>query len=76
MSANTAPLQLNRFTTAAQAKASDLAGASGLSKGEVIGDYPVKISYGFEAYANTSTPIIYSLKDWGLNHLKKVTDRE
>jgi DNA-binding HxlR family transcriptional regulator len=42
----------------------------------VIDGYPVKISYQLEDYANTLTPIIYSLKDWGLNHRKKVTNRE
>src|SRR5690606_26920656 len=34
----------------------------------VIDDYPVKISYTLEAYADTLTPIIYALKEWGLNH--------
>jgi DNA-binding HxlR family transcriptional regulator len=42
----------------------------------VIDGYPVKISYQLTPYADTLTPIIYSLKDWGLNHRKKVTDRE
>lgn len=36
--------------------------------------YPVKITYKLEKYANTLTPIIYSLKDWGLNHRKKITE--
>ncbi|MFV8325882.1 winged helix-turn-helix transcriptional regulator [Flavobacterium sp. ZS1P14] len=47
-----------------------------LIKRYVIDSYPVKISYQLEAYADTLTPIIYALKDWGLNHRKKVTDRE
>jgi DNA-binding HxlR family transcriptional regulator len=47
-----------------------------LIKRTVIEDYPVKISYKLEPYADTLTPIIYSLKDWGVNHRKKVTGRE
>ncbi|MCF0060724.1 helix-turn-helix transcriptional regulator [Dyadobacter chenwenxiniae] len=39
----------------------------------IIDDYPVKISYKLEKYADTLTPIIYALKDWGLNHKKVVT---
>jgi len=39
-------------------------------------DYPVRISYKLEDYANTLTPLIYSLKDWGLNHRKKIMTRE
>ena len=42
-----------------------------LLKRLIIDDYPVKISYKLEAYADTLTPIIYSLKDWGLMHRKK-----
>jgi DNA-binding HxlR family transcriptional regulator len=45
-----------------------------LIKRVVIEDYPVKISYRVEEYADTLTPIIYSLKDWGVNHRKKVFD--
>jgi DNA-binding HxlR family transcriptional regulator len=36
--------------------------------------YPVKITYQHEEYASTLAPIIYSLKDWGLNHRKKITE--
>lgn len=43
-----------------------------LIKRTVISDYPVKILYKLEDYANTLTPIIYALKDWGLNHKKKI----
>lgn len=39
----------------------------------ILDEYPVKISYKLEPYASTLTPIIYSLKDWGINHKKKVT---
>lgn len=42
----------------------------------VINDYPVKISYSVAAYADTLTPIIYSLRDWGLNHRKKLFKEE
>ncbi|SKC87661.1 winged helix-turn-helix transcriptional regulator [Ohtaekwangia koreensis] len=46
-----------------------------LIKRTVLDEYPVKISYTLEKYANTLTPIIYSLKDWGINHKKKVTEQ-
>jgi DNA-binding HxlR family transcriptional regulator len=45
-----------------------------LIKRMVIDGYPVKICYTLEAYADTLTPIIYSLKDWGLNHRRKITE--
>lgn len=38
----------------------------------VTADYPVKISYKAEPYADTLTPVIYALKDWGENHRKKL----
>ena len=38
----------------------------------VTADYPVKISYKPEPYADTLTPIIYALKEWGENHREKV----
>jgi len=47
-----------------------------LIKRIVTADYPVKITYKAEEYAATLTPIIYSLKDWGLNHRKKITERQ
>jgi DNA-binding HxlR family transcriptional regulator len=47
-----------------------------LIKRTVIEGYPVKISYTLEDYANTLTPIIYALKDWGLSHRKKVMSRK
>ena len=34
--------------------------------------YPVKITYKSEPYAATLTPIIFAMKDWGLNHRKKI----
>ena len=43
-----------------------------LIKRTIIDDYPVRISYTLETYADTLTPIIYSLKDWGINHRKKI----
>jgi DNA-binding HxlR family transcriptional regulator len=46
-----------------------------LVKRITIDGYPVKISYKLEAYADTLTPIIYSLKDWGLNHRKEITKK-
>lgn len=39
-----------------------------LIKRLVIDEYPVKISYRLEDYAESLTPIIYSLKEWGENH--------
>lgn len=45
-----------------------------LLKRVVLDDYPVKILYILEPYADTLTPIIYSLKDWGVNHRKVVTE--
>ena len=47
-----------------------------LIKRIITDDYPVKILYKLEPYANTLTPIIYTLKDWGVNHRKKVTEKE
>lgn len=44
-----------------------------LLKRTVVSDYPVKILYTLEKYADTLTPIIYSLKDWGINHKKIVS---
>lgn len=43
-----------------------------LIKRVILNEYPVKIIYKVQEYANTLTPIIYSLKDWGLNHRKKI----
>lgn len=41
----------------------------------VTDGYPVKITYKLEKYADTLAPIIYSLKDWGLNHRKKIMEK-
>jgi len=43
-----------------------------LLKRIVIDDYPVKISYQLEPYADSLTPIICALKDWGITHRKKI----
>jgi len=43
---------------------------------QVIDDYPVKISYKLEQYADTLTPIIYALKNWGVNHKNKIFHSE
>lgn len=45
-----------------------------LLRRNIIEEYPVKISYQLEEYADTLTPLIYALKDWGINHRKKVTE--
>lgn len=47
-----------------------------LIKRTIIEDYPVKVLYKPEPYADTLTPIIYALKDWGLNHKNKIFGRE
>ena len=41
-----------------------------LIRREVINDYPVKILYKPEPYAQTVLPIIETLKVWGQNHRK------
>lgn len=43
-----------------------------LIKRIIIDDYPVKIIYKSEPYADTLTPIIYALKEWGINHKKMI----
>lgn len=43
-----------------------------LIKRQVIEDYPVRISYSLEPYAATLSPIIQALKEWGINHRKKL----
>jgi len=40
----------------------------------ITDDYPVKISYRWTPYAVTLRPIIEALKEWGINHQKKVND--
>lgn len=40
----------------------------------VTADYPVKIRYKAEPYAETLTPVIYALKEWGENHRKKIVE--
>ncbi|PWV45407.1 helix-turn-helix domain-containing protein [Chitinophaga sp. S165] len=46
-----------------------------LIKRTIIDDYPAKIVYTLETYAHTLIPIIEALKDWGLNHRKKIFDK-
>jgi DNA-binding HxlR family transcriptional regulator len=43
-----------------------------LIKRIIIDDYPVKIIYKPEPYADTLGPVIYALKNWGLAHRKKM----
>jgi DNA-binding HxlR family transcriptional regulator len=43
-----------------------------LIKRVVVQDYPVKIIYTREPYADTLTPLIYAMKDWGINHRQRV----
>ena len=47
-----------------------------LIKRVVIDDYPVKILYKLEPYAQTVIPIIETLKAWGQNHRKKLFAEE
>jgi DNA-binding HxlR family transcriptional regulator len=46
-----------------------------LIKRVVVEDYPVKILYKPEPYADTLSPIIYALKDWGMSHRKKIFEK-
>jgi DNA-binding HxlR family transcriptional regulator len=41
----------------------------------IIDDYPVRVSYKTEPYADTLFPIIEALKAWGLNHRKKIFNK-
>ena len=41
----------------------------------VVEDYPVKILYQAEPYANTLIPIIEALKEWGLVHRKRIFEQ-
>lgn len=43
-----------------------------LIKRVILEEYPVKILYRLEPYADTLSPIIYALKDWGLNHRQRI----
>lgn len=43
-----------------------------LIKRIITQDYPVKVTYKSEPYADTLGPIIYALKDWGLKHREKI----
>ncbi len=47
-----------------------------LIKRTIIDDYPIRIVYRAEPYAHTLVPIINALKDWGLNHRKKIFTRD
>jgi DNA-binding HxlR family transcriptional regulator len=38
--------------------------------------YPVKVTYKPEPYADTLTPIIYALKEWGMAHREKIFSAE
>ncbi len=44
-----------------------------LIKRVIVEEYPVKILYKLEEYADTLTPIIYALKAWGTNHKKVIS---
>lgn len=46
-----------------------------LIKRTIIEDYPVKIVYEAEPYAASLNTIIFALKDWGLNHRKKLFEK-
>lgn len=47
-----------------------------LIKRIVIDDYPVKILYKLEPYAQTVIPIIETLKTWGQHHRNKLFGRQ
>ncbi|MEI6945673.1 helix-turn-helix domain-containing protein [Paraflavisolibacter sp. H34] len=46
-----------------------------LVKRIITEDYPVKISYKLTTHADTLTPIISSLKEWGLSHRKMIFNK-
>jgi DNA-binding HxlR family transcriptional regulator len=46
-----------------------------LIKRNSIEDYPTRINYKTEPYAETLFPIIYALKNWGSNHRKKIFNK-
>jgi DNA-binding HxlR family transcriptional regulator len=37
--------------------------------------YPVKVTYKTEPYSDTLGPIIYALKEWGLNHRDRIFNK-
>ncbi len=43
-----------------------------LIKRTIVGDYPVKVVYEPDVYAETLNPIIFAMKDWGINHRHKL----
>lgn len=43
-----------------------------LIKRLIVESYPIKISYTLDDYAKSLTPVIDALKDWGINHQKKL----
>lgn len=43
-----------------------------LIKRSVVEDYPIKILYSTEPYAETLSPVIDALRSWGENHRKKI----
>src|SRR5690554_3888463 len=45
-----------------------------LIKRHIIEDYPVKILYSAETYAQSLSPIIYALQNWGLKHREKLSE--
>ena len=47
-----------------------------LIKRVIIDEYPIKILYKLEPYAQTVIPIIETLKTWGQNHRNKLFGRQ
>lgn len=41
----------------------------------VVDDYPIRILYSLEEYADTLTPIIYAMRDWGVAHRKRIVEK-
>lgn len=46
-----------------------------LIKRSITNDYPPRITYHPEPYSASLNPIIFALKDWGLNHRKKLFEK-
>lgn len=46
-----------------------------LIKRTIIEGYPVRVSYTLESYADTLSPIVSALKNWGLKHRERLFKR-
>lgn len=42
---------------------------------EIISKKPVRVQYSLTTHGESLEPVIYAMRDWGLEHLEKTTDR-